>query len=101
MTPMPRLCSFGIAFPILLILAFSSCSAPNIGTPSQVPDTSEAIVKAQDIQFTGKVAFQTIDANLDGYYEALAAEVEVEIVTAGGGRIHGGPGEREEGHTKR
>lgn len=80
---MSRRCSFRIAFPILLTHVLSSCSAPAIGTASPVPDTSEPVVEAQDIRFTGEVVFQTVDANLDGFYERLVAEVEVELLAGG------------------
>ena len=39
--------------------------------------------KESDIKFTGNVTYRTVDKNGDGIAEQLAADVEVEILTAG------------------
>ena len=57
--------------------------SPNPAIPSASPDLGESSPMVQHINFTGQVLFHTVDNNLDGYYESLVTEVELEILSAG------------------
>jgi len=63
--------------------ALTGCSERAPVPVSPGSDPSGSIALAQSIRFTGEVAYQTVDANLDGYYEGLVAQVAVELVDGG------------------
>lgn len=79
-----RLFSFLILAASASILLFSSCN-PQPQTSQSNPSTamSAGTTDIQDIRFTGNVTFSTVDTNGNGFFEAVVADVEVEILTAG------------------
>jgi hypothetical protein len=79
MTSMPATTLCALAF---FTLSLFSCSKPLPG-PSPTSDSQWSSTLPESIRFTGEVSYQTVDANLDGYYDGLVVEVELEIDTPG------------------
>ncbi|NOQ13805.1 MAG: hypothetical protein GQ583_04895 [Methyloprofundus sp.] len=74
----------------LVILMLLPCIIPTIvSAETQVLEQSIVAEETPDLEFTSNVIFKPLDLNNNGLFNSVAAEVEVNVITAGQYKITG------------